>query len=283
MVQILTAFVVIVSMLFGGAGATVYAAQDSLPTEALYPVKTVSEDMLLVLVTDPQARLDLVLDFTNRRVEEIVAIVAGGDAIPEDVINRLQSELDMTLEIAAGLEDPELSEALTKIHIYIRDQDRIMGMTHVPEDSEAAFARLRANIRAQNQVVAEALETPLKFSNKFQNQLQNNRPVVTDTLPITTTETISDTQGIMMEGPGPAAGPGPGEPLGPQAGPGSDQGHGPQAGPGSEGETGSQAGPGPSEGADSQAGPGPYGPVVTQEPAKPSTEPSKEGSGNGGK
>ena len=217
MVQILTAFVVVVSMLFGGAGATVYAAQYSLPTDTLYPVKTLSEDMLLVLVNDPQSRLDLVLGYTNRRVEEIVAVMLAGDTIPDEVIDRLQSELDMTLEIAAELEDPELSEAVTKIKIHIRDQDRLIGMTNVPDHAENE--RVRAEIRMRHQVVAKELDKPLEleFSNElhFRNRLQLNRPVISDTLPISTTETISDTQGIIMEGPVPATGPGPGEPFGP--------------------------------------------------------------------
>jgi hypothetical protein len=282
MVQILTAFVVVVSMLFGGAGATVYAAQDSLPTDTLYPVKTLSEDMMLVLVNDPQSRLDLVLGYTNRRVEEILAVMAAGDTIPDEVIDRLQSELDMTLEIAAELEDPELSEAVTKIKIYIRDQDRLMGMTNVPDHAENE--RVRAKIQWQHQVISDELgENPPPYPHNlnFRNRLQN-MAVISDTLPISTTETISDTQGIMMEGPGPAAGPGPGEPFTEPPGPGSDQGLGPYAGPGSDSET---APPGPDAGADLQFGPaGPYGPpppVVTQEPANPSTVPTKEGSGNG--
>ncbi len=272
MVQVLTALVVTVSVLFGGTGATVYAAQDSLPTDFLYPVKIASEDILLGLTANPQSQLDLVLNYSDRRVGEIFSLAQMGEAIPPEVIDRLQSEMELTLLLVSEMEEPELSSALEKVgnHIRQRDRDMLQAMTNLPEDSQAAFAQIRAQLMSQNRVVDEGLESPYKFKFHQRHQEQYNKPVATESVPVTATETISDTEGIIMEGqgPGPAAGPGPGEPLGPEAGPGSEQGPGPQAGPGSEGESGPEAGPGPNENPGSQPGPGPYGPAETTESPK---------------
>ena len=59
----LIAVVLAVVVFFGGSGVTVYAAQDSLPDQALYPVKTWSEDVTLSLTRSPQMRLNHVLEF----------------------------------------------------------------------------------------------------------------------------------------------------------------------------------------------------------------------------
>jgi hypothetical protein len=104
MFSILTAVVVTLSILFGGAGATVYAAQGSLPTDTLYPVKIFSEDLRVNLAAEPQGQLNVLLDLADRRVDEIGALVAQGEPVPEEVMTRFQSQMQSAYQIAAGLE-----------------------------------------------------------------------------------------------------------------------------------------------------------------------------------
>jgi hypothetical protein len=83
MLNTLIAMIVTITIVFGGAGATVYAAQGSLPDELLYTVKTWSEDARLSLVGSAQDKLGLTLDFTDRRVAEVARLQAAGKPIPE--------------------------------------------------------------------------------------------------------------------------------------------------------------------------------------------------------
>lgn len=59
--------------LFVAAGAT-NAAASSLPGDALYPVKRASEDMQLALTFNDVARLRLLSDLADRRLEELAGV-----------------------------------------------------------------------------------------------------------------------------------------------------------------------------------------------------------------
>ena len=101
MLQAITALFVIGAMLFGGAGATVYAAQDALPNDALYTLKTATEDLRLAFALDPQSELDLLLNYSDRRMSEVLALSKAGEAIPQNVVVRLNAEMDL-LDLLKG-------------------------------------------------------------------------------------------------------------------------------------------------------------------------------------
>lgn len=115
----ITTLIVVLTMLFGGAGATVYAAQDSMPNDTLYTVKTWSEDIKLGLTSDPEAKYDLIESYLYRRFAELDALLADGEEIPDDFITRTQDQLKAMGNAVAQMEknlDPT----------QIQDRDRIM-------------------------------------------------------------------------------------------------------------------------------------------------------------
>jgi hypothetical protein len=75
-----TIMVVLVAivMVFGGASATAYASQASLPGDALYPVKTSLELTQVVLAGDAFNRAQLHLRFAQRRMDEITELLEQG-------------------------------------------------------------------------------------------------------------------------------------------------------------------------------------------------------------
>ena len=75
--NILVVVLIGMTALFGGGAAVVLAAQDSMPDEALYPVKTLSEDARLSFTASDQMQLDLILDYTDRRISEILTLSAS--------------------------------------------------------------------------------------------------------------------------------------------------------------------------------------------------------------
>ncbi len=122
----LISILIVLSMLIGGGTATVYAAQDDLPGETLYPVKTWSEDLRLQLAADPQQEIDLLMDFAQRRVEEMVALNAQGLTPPAEVQLRLEQHLGQAMQIAAGLDDAAMQTAMQRIHTALQNDLQIM-------------------------------------------------------------------------------------------------------------------------------------------------------------
>lgn len=65
------------AVLFSGAGLYLASAQ-ALPGDALYPVKRAAEGLRLNLAASPQQKLSLSLDYSERRVEEVRALLEVG-------------------------------------------------------------------------------------------------------------------------------------------------------------------------------------------------------------
>jgi hypothetical protein len=57
-----------------GIGSTVYAAQDSLPGDALYPVKLGVERLAMMLRGDDVGRAERALNFADKRVREMLTL-----------------------------------------------------------------------------------------------------------------------------------------------------------------------------------------------------------------
>lgn len=74
----IAAVLVIAAILFGGATATVSAAQSALPGDALYSVKTGYEQARLQLTRQAYDQAMLNLEFAERRLDEIDSLIAEG-------------------------------------------------------------------------------------------------------------------------------------------------------------------------------------------------------------
>jgi len=62
-------------LLFGGAGATAYAAQNALPGDVLFPVKTGLEETRIRLSADAATQAELHLALAEKRLDEISRLV----------------------------------------------------------------------------------------------------------------------------------------------------------------------------------------------------------------
>ena len=255
----LIAVVLAVVVLFGGTGATVYAAQDSLPDQALYPVKTWSEEVTLSLTGSPQMRLNHALDFSDRRVTEMSGMLAAGKPIPETVENRFQDELTLALELAAGMEDAQAIQQLERIRqrAECQQQTMTMLMSGVPESMKPILLRAQVRLREQIQLAAMGEEDPQGFrmqvQQRFQNQLGGNQPTGTpgQYSPGATSPTGTPMPGGTGYGPGPGGNQSTGTPD--QYGPGATHPTGTSM------PSGTSYGPGPG-GSKPTTAPGQYGP-----------------------
>ena len=240
MLKTLIALVIALSIL-AGSSFTVYAAQSSLPDEPLYPVKAWSEDVRLALTSSAQGKLDLTLDFTNRRVSEIASLLAGGKILPEKTSTRFQEELDAALELAAEMDDTQLLQALEQIRQHAVTQGTTMAdlMTTVSSQANPTLIRLRERLQEQVRLCAAGETDPQGFRLQMRERQRNRQgpPNQTSTQPITTPSDPSNPSNPTYNGYGP--GPGEGQTTGEPGhyGPGGGSG---QSTPGSGGY-----GPGP--------------------------------------
>ena len=149
------------AIVLGGSGATAYAAQDSIPTDILYPVKLFLEDAQYSLTTDPIEKVELLVTFANTRIAEIAALAEEGEEIPVEVTDDLQNELQTMLILAAGLDETNTTSVLLHIRDNLRIQDQ--DMTNQPDGVELAMHVLQNH----NRVAELGLEDPLKFRQMF--------------------------------------------------------------------------------------------------------------------
>ncbi|OGO11843.1 MAG: hypothetical protein A2030_02105 [Chloroflexi bacterium RBG_19FT_COMBO_50_10] len=159
-----------------GSSLTVYAAQGSLPGESLYSLKVIGEDIRLSLTRSPQARLDLTLDYTNRRVGEISTLSSGGEALPDQTTERLQSELEDALELAAQMDDHQMQNALGKIKNLAASQGMTLEelITKHPEQAAPAMIHLQERLREQVKLSTLGESDPQSFRKEIRARQGRN-------------------------------------------------------------------------------------------------------------
>jgi hypothetical protein len=89
---------------FGGGGATVLASQSALPDSPLYRVKLFSEDARLWFVFDDNHEAEILMDQSDERMDEIMAMVRNGDEIPSNVLSALENRNERAGSIISNLE-----------------------------------------------------------------------------------------------------------------------------------------------------------------------------------
>ena len=293
MVTTFTTIMTILTLVIGGTGATVYAAQNSLPDDFLYPVKIASEDFRMQISSQTQTQFELAIEFTNRRAEELAGLVENDKEIPPELITQFQNQLQTAFQIAASMNDDDLIPALLKLRATIRQQQHLLaGISE--KQNEPILSRIRENLRLQEQLCTDGLSDPLLFRIRIRQQKNGDVIIPTNQSTAPGPNATQGTSGQINQ-PSNGAGPNsnsnatqipdelqPGNEACPECTPvqdGTGPGPGPDAGPGegsdvsSPPQDGSGAGPGPNE------NPGSAG-NTDNEPGNDS-EPSQENPGNG--
>lgn len=162
----------IFALVFGGSGGVVYAAQESMPEDALYGVKLISEDVRDTLTFEQQSKVNLALAFANRRVEEMKALIEDGNTPPESLVARYQQQINLAFQYAAGLSDEAVEPAFLQIRTQLQQQDRTMEQLQLQQNINEDALKITEQVRsmAQNRIVLleNGLEDPLQFKNQLQ-------------------------------------------------------------------------------------------------------------------
>lgn len=144
-------------VLIGGTGATIYAAQDSLPQAPLYPVKVLSEDAYLALTLEPENKVDLLLVLADRRVDEMTQLYIHNLIPPESVTNRLDGELDEALVIISGMPDTSLKSSLGRVEMAIqRHREQLAGILgNVADPAKPTLQRVEGMLQERAGIVQQ--------------------------------------------------------------------------------------------------------------------------------
>ena len=266
--------------LFGGAAGTVYAAQDDLPTEALYPVKTLTEDLRLSLVSDSQTRLILLADLAQTRTQEMVQLAEAGIVPPEATLSRLQDHTRLAFDLAASLPDTDMLKTMEQLRDRLRTQLRLIDECDAQGDPLQTMTQTRLMLQEHLRLLDDGLADPQGFRNAVQHGTPIQQPGGYG--PGGQPEATPASGGGYGPGNPPEATPGSGSGYGPggqpEATPSEGNGYGPGNHPEATPSKGSGYGPGnPPEATPTQ---GSYGPGPN--PIQPTETENGSGQGGGG-
>jgi hypothetical protein len=201
----LARIITISAILLGGTAGTAFAAQESLPDQALYPVKTLIEDVRLGLTADPQAEFDLLMAYVQERFEEIEALVEAGKPVTEDVQVRLQNQLQSAFQNAAELDDNALIKAMEQVRTQSQMHVQLLSQLNkkAPEGTKgnletAEQAVIRSQIQAEG-----AMDDPNTLRTRYGAERNEEAPDQPEVVP------PGEKQGGTPEGAGTGEGLGP--------------------------------------------------------------------------
>ncbi len=114
--SLIAALVLALAVLTGGTAATVYAADQAVPGDALYAVDLTVEQIQLALARDPATKAQLHLRFAEERVAEIQALALQGNttAVAEAAQN-LEQHLTAAQELLQQAPAPEVAQQMSTV------------------------------------------------------------------------------------------------------------------------------------------------------------------------
>lgn len=243
----------IISLLLGGSGVTVAAAQGSMPDQMLYPVKTWSEQVRVEFSAKDYTRLQLALDLANRRAEEMQYMLEEGKVPAEALQQQYQAQIEQMLQLAAGQEDAEMTRSLEQIRdllrLHLQQFDGLGSQADPVQDT--LLLRTRTMLQDRLKLCDDGIGDPETFRNTLRNREEFGEPQNSEGPGPVEEPAGSPSLNGESNGRGPhdeSIGPGPNEDPG---GPGMDE---DSSGPGMDEDSG---GPGESMGEDAGESYGP--------------------------
>jgi len=175
--NMLVSILVIASLVFGGGATAVGAAQNDLPNEPLYALKTWSEDISLQFQNDPQLKVERLMELAEIRVQEMTQLAEDGQTPPDQVVLRLEQHIYQALQLCSNLDDAALDQTLLQIRDRLQEQDHLMQqlLIDASENTQPILLRTRDMLHTQLQLVEDGLLLGDMNQNMIQNQNQNGQ------------------------------------------------------------------------------------------------------------
>ena len=162
-------------VIFAAAGgSTVYAAQNSLPGDTLYTVKTGVENLQLAVTASPAVKADLYLKFAQRRVDEMQQQVKLNRDVNAQALVTAQQQFDNGLKALSSSDNTQASNnTLSKLSVStLTEQVELeQALAAAPKASQPVLQQIIDETRRSNTIAQVA------YAN---NDFLQNRPSVTD-------------------------------------------------------------------------------------------------------
>jgi hypothetical protein len=172
--NVLLSMLVIAGLLFGG-GATVSAAQDDLPNEPLYAVKTLTEDIGLQFQNNDEAKTSRLMELVQVRVQEMVQLTNNGDGIPAEVPLRLEQHIRQAIQLCANMDDAAMNQTLLQLRERLQIQAQVMEQLQLrTQDPQSVQVMLQTRTMLQQrlQLVDQGLQNGEMFREQVRNGFQ---------------------------------------------------------------------------------------------------------------
>lgn len=166
--NVLLSILVVAGLLFGG-GATVQAAQDDLPNEPLYAVKTLTENISLQFQNNQEDKVDKLMEMAQVRVQEMVQLSGGGEPIPDEVPLRLEQHIRQAMQNTVNMDDANLDQTLLQLRERLQEQLHVMEQLQADPEQEPLLQRTREMLQLRLQLVDEGLQNREMFRNMVRN------------------------------------------------------------------------------------------------------------------
>lgn len=145
-VQVAFAFIMLLALFVGGNGI-VMAAQDSLPGDSLYTIKTALEKVNLAMSLDKTKEAQLNLEYTQRRMVEFNRLLIEGRSadIPE-ALDNMESQVNQTiqsLDTAAGQNANQTKALAASLENILADQNEVLDslIDMAPDSTKPAIEK----------------------------------------------------------------------------------------------------------------------------------------------
>ena len=162
---------VVIGMTTIGGGA-VFAANDSLPGDTLYPIKLITEDARLTLSADPATQAELNLSFAAERAREMRQLAARGVSAPEEVIVRMAQHTERAMAQIANARPEEIPALLEQTMERTRAQQQVLEEVGVgaPKETQAALQHAMQVTQRAYQTASAAQGDSNRFRNEYERQ-----------------------------------------------------------------------------------------------------------------
>lgn len=158
--SVLPTLIIVATLLFGGTGATVAAAQSAQPDDLLYPVKLITEEITVSLSGSPEGKVKNEMNRLERRSQELNMELDEDGEVEDEVTDSLIEQLDETIDSTENLDRQNQMEALLRIqtHMQLVLQDKIdRGNPVVAQEN---IQRLLNKIQARITLLQQYMDAP---------------------------------------------------------------------------------------------------------------------------
>ena len=175
MTTALASILLIISLVFGGGGVGLVAAESSQPDEPLYALKLWGEEARLRLASTQQAELEWALRLVERRTTELRVMLEDGKSPAEAVLVRYQSQVEQALRLATAASGDEALQAMIRLQASLGELDQAALKVGDGQPVELR-TRIQAMVQKQLAAVEEKLDDPDQLRRQQQDRDQDRDP-----------------------------------------------------------------------------------------------------------